>query len=321
MNSLLFSIENKLKRGYTITYEEAVNLIESEVPDDELFSLADRICKEHKGYKVDLCSIINAKSGSCSENCKYCAQSAHYNTDIQSYPLIGIEDVLEMAKENEKEGVNRFSIVTSGGSLEEKDFQKILEMLRVLKKETGLKLCASLGSITYMQAILLKQAGLSIYHHNIETCREYYSEICDTHTYDDRIVTVKNAMKAGLEVCCGGIVGMGESMEQRIKMAFEIRELGMKSIPLNILNPVKGTPLENTRGLKPVEVLRTISFFRLIIPYADIRYAGGRISLGKHQAQGFKAGINAMMVGNYLTTTGNKIIDDLKMIRSMGLES
>lgn len=320
MNSVLRDIENKLVKGQMIDFEEAMGFTESNIDCEELFSLADKLCKENMGHKVDLCTIINAKSGKCSEKCKYCAQSGHYNTDVQSYPLIGIDDVLRMARENEKEGVHRFSIVTSGGSLIEKDFEKVLNMLLALREETGLKLCASLGSISFEQALKLKQAGLSMYHHNIETCREYYKEICDTHTYDDRIHTIKNAMKAGLEVCCGGIIGMGESMEQRIKMAFEIRELGIKSVPINILNPVKGTPMENAKRLEPVEILRTISMFRLIIPDASIRYAGGRISLGEHQRKGFEAGINAMMVGNYLTTVGNKISDDLDMIRSMGLE-
>lgn len=320
MSFVLKNIENKINQGQMISFKEAKELAEGEVESEELFSLADKLCKENMGYKVDLCSIINAKSGRCSENCKYCSQSGHYNTDVQNYSLIGMDDVLKMAKENEKEGVHRFSIVTSGGSLTEKDFENVLSMLLALRKESGLKLCASLGSITYEQAFKLKQAGLSMYHHNIETCREYYKEICDTHTYDDRIQTIKNAMRAGLEVCCGGIIGMGESMEQRIKMAFEIRELGIKSVPINILNPIKGTPMENAKRLEPSEILKTISMFRIIMPDASIRYAAGRISLGEQQQKGFEAGINAMMVGNYLTTVGNKISDDLKMIRSLGLE-
>lgn len=319
MNSILRKLENKLDKGQQITFEEAMELTESEVEDEELFLLADKLCKKNMGNKVELCSIINAKSGKCSENCKYCAQSGYYNTDIQSYPLISNDYALIKAIGNEKEGVKRFSIVTSGGSLTSNDFDKILDILLLLKKETKLKLCASLGSITIEQAVKLKQAGLSMYHHNIEACQEYYKEICDTHTYDDRIITIRNAKKAGLEVCCGGIIGMGESMRQRIKMAFEIRELGIKSVPINILNPIKGTPLENTKRLETFEILRTISMFRLIIPYASIRYASGRISLGVYQSKGFKAGINAMMVGNYLTTVGNRISDDIKMIQSIGL--
>ncbi len=319
MDSILRKIENTLDEGQHITFEEAIELVETEIEDEELFLLADKLCKKNKGNRVELCSIINAKSGKCSENCKYCAQSGYYNTEVQSYPLISTEEVLKRARENEKDGVHLFSIVTSGGSLSSEDFGKVLGMISVLKKETSLMLCASLGSITFQQAVKLQQAGLSTYHHNIEACREYYKEICDTHTYDDRIITIKNAKEAGLEVCCGGIIGMGESMKQRIKMAFEIRELGIKSFPINILNPIKGTPLENTERLKPFEILRTISIFRLIMPYTSIRYAGGRISLGEYQSKGFKSGINAMMVGNYLTTVGNRISDDLKILQSIGL--
>lgn len=320
MSKILKHIENKLRNGNLIDFEEAIELSEDMLENEELFNLADKICKKHMENKVDLCSIINAKSGKCSENCKYCAQSGHYNTGVPSYPLIDMQDVLASAKENENEGVHRFSIVTSGGSLTNNDFEKVLEMIVALRAETNLKLCASLGSISYDRALRLKEAGLSYYHHNIETCQEYYANICDTHTYDDRIQTIKNAIKAGLEVCCGGIIGMGESMEQRIKMAFEIREMGITSIPINILSPIKGTPLEHIEKIEPMEVLKTISLFRLITPYASIRYAGGRKALGELQQKGFMAGINAAMVGNYLTTVGNTISDDVKMIREIGLE-
>ncbi|SHE67936.1 biotin synthase [Desulforamulus putei DSM 12395] len=320
MSKILQHIKNKLLNGKLIDFEEALELSEDRLENEELFNLADEICKKYMGNKVDLCSIINAKSGKCSENCKYCAQSGHYNTGVPSYPLIDIQEVLALAKENEKNGVHRFSIVTSGGSLTNNDFEKVLEMIEALRAETTLKLCASLGSISFDRALRLKEAGLSLYHHNIETCKEYYANICDTHTYDDRIHTIKNAKKAGLEVCCGGIIGMGESMEQRIKMAFEIRELGITSIPINILNPIKGTPLEQVEKIEPLEIIKTISMFRLIIPYASIRYAGGRNALGELQQKGFMAGINAVMVGNYLTTVGNTIADDVKMIQEIGLE-
>lgn len=320
MSKILKHIEDKLQNGNLINFEEAIELSETKLEYEKLYNLADKICKKHMGYKVDLCTIINAKSGKCSENCKYCAQSGHYNTGVPSYPLIDIQDVLASAKENEKAGVNRFSIVTSGGSLSNKEFEKVLEMIATLRMETNLKLCVSLGSISFDRALRLKEAGLSLYHHNIEICKEYYANICDTHTYDDRISTIKNSIRAGLEVCCGGIIGMGESMEQRIKMAFEIRELGITSIPINILNPIKGTPLEQVEKIEPVEIIKTISLFRLIIPYASIRYAGGRKALGELQQKGFMAGINAAMVGNYLTTVGNTISDDVKMIREIGLE-
>ncbi len=320
MSKILKNIENKLQNGALISFEEALELSETCLEIEELFNLADKVCKKHVRNKIDLCSIINAKSGKCAENCKYCAQSGHYKTGIPSYPLLDIQDVLASAKENEKEGVHGFSIVTSGGNLSNDDFEKVLEMIVVLRLETNLRLCASLGSISFNQALRLKEAGLSMYHHNIETCREYYANICDSHTYDDRIHTIKNAMKAGLKICCGGIIGMGESLKQRIKMAFEIRELGITSIPINILNPIKGTPLEHAEKIEPLEIVKTISLFRLIIPHSSIRYAGGRNALGELQQKGFMAGINGVMVGNYLTTVGNTISDDVKMIREIGLE-
>ncbi|SHK85590.1 biotin synthase BioB [Desulforamulus aeronauticus] len=320
MSKILKHVEKKLHNGRLIDFEEAIELSEASLEIEELFHLADKICKKHMGNKVDLCAIINAKSGKCAENCKYCAQSGHYNTGIPSYPLLDIQDVLVSAKENEKEGVHRFSIVTSGGNLSEDDFEKVLQMIVSLRSETNLRLCASLGSLSVNQALRLKEAGLSMYHHNIETCREYYANICDSHTYDDRIHTIKNAIMAGLTVCCGGIIGMGEGMKQRIKMAFELRELGIISIPINILNPIKGTPLEYAEKIEPLEIVKTISLFRLIIPYAFIRYAGGRNALGELQRKGFMAGINGVMVGNYLTTVGNTVSDDVEMIREIGLE-
>ncbi len=320
MSKILSHVEKKLQNDRLIDFEEAIELSEASLKIEELFHLADTICKKHMGNKIDLCAIINAKSGKCAENCKYCAQSGYYNTGIPTYPLLDIQDVLALARENEKEGVHRFSIVTSGGNLSNDDFEKVLQIIVLLRLETNLKLCASLGSLSVSQALRLKEAGLSMYHHNIETCREYYANICDSHTYDDRIHTIKNAIKAGLTVCCGGIIGMGESMKQRIKMAFELRELGIRSIPINILTPIKGTPLEHVEKIEPLEILKTISLFRLIISDASIRYAGGRNALGELQRKGFMAGINGVMVGNYLTTVGNTVSNDVEMIREIGLE-
>ena len=263
---------------------------------------------------------MNAKSGGCSENCKYCAQSGHYNTGITEYPLVSVEETLKLAKENEACGVKRFSLVTSGRTISEEDFEKLLEIFKVLKQKTKLDLCASLGCIPYNYAVGLKKAGLTMYHHNVETSSDYFDKICDTHSYQDRVDTIKNVAAAGLKVCSGGIIGMGESMQQRMRMVFEVRELGVKSVPVNILAPLKGTPMENVQRFGPIEVLKTFAIFRFIIPDASIRYAGGRGSLSDFQKIGFKAGIDGMMIGNYLTTTGNEICDDLKMIGELGLE-
>lgn len=319
MRNIVSEIEDNVIKGQTISFEEAVRLSQTE-DVEALFAVADKIRVKFKGNKVDLCSIMNAKSGRCSENCKYCAQSGHYYTGIEEYPLVCLEDALKMARENEQCGVHRFSLVTSGRAINGEDFYKIIEMIKVLKQETKLKLCASLGCISYDQAVELKKAGLTMYHHNVETSSDYFDEICDTHAHQDRMDTIKNVTAAGLDVCCGGIIGMGESMEQRIKMAFEINELGVKFIPINILNPIKGTPLEKAEKLNPIEILKTFSIFRFIIPNGSIRYAGGRNALGELQGVGLKAGVDGVMVGNYLTTVGNKISDDIRMIKGLGLE-
>jgi biotin synthase len=319
MNNYLKRIETKVLDGQLINFDEAVQLVQVEELED-LFAAADRVCKKFNGPKVNLCTIMNVKSGKCGENCKYCAQSGHYQTGAAEYPLVNLAAILTRAQENEREGVHRFAIVTSGRGISDQDFGRILEAVRELKKQTQLSICASLGIIDYKQAVQLKKAGIDHYHHNIETCREYFDAICDTHTYQERIETIKYVTAAGLEVCCGGIIGMGETMEQRIQMAFEIRGLGVKSVPVNILNPIKGTPLENMKVLGPLEILQTLAIYRLMMPDALIRYAGGRSALGDLQRKGFTAGVNAALVGNYLTTVGNKIPDDIAMIKSLSLE-
>lgn len=316
---MIKAMEEKVMNGQPISFEEAIMLMQTD-DVERLFTAANRIREKFKGNKVDLCTIMNAKSGKCSENCKYCAQSGHYHTGVPEYPLVSIEEAIKMAKENEKDGAHRFSLVTSGRDLSGEDFDKVIEIYKVLKRETKLQLCASHGIISYEQAVRLREAGVTMYHHNIETSRDYFDKICDTHSYQDRIDTIKNVMAAGLDVCCGGIIGMGESMEDRIKMALEIRGLGVKSIPVNVLNPIKGTPLENAERLTPIEILKTMAVFRFIIPDGFIRYAGGRNVLGELQRLGFKAGVNAALVGNYLTTVGNVISEDIRMIKEEGLE-
>ncbi|TCT14215.1 biotin synthase [Natranaerovirga pectinivora] len=312
-------ITNKVLNGQLIDYEEAVEL--SSIKDlDELLEAANTIREKFKGNKMDLCSIMNAKSGKCSENCKFCAQSAHYKTGAPEYSLISKEEALKMAKENEENGVHRFSLVTSGKGISDGELDKVTEIYDELKNKTKLQLCASFGIISYEQGLKLKKAGVTMYHHNLETSKAFFPKICDTHTYEDRIETIKNVMKAGLDVCCGGLFGLGETMEDRIKMAFDIRALGIKSVPINILQPIKGTPLENNMILQPDEILRIIAVFRFIIPDGYIRFGGGRKSLGEHQEKGLKSGINAALVGNYLTTIGNKITEDIEMIKRQGLE-
>jgi biotin synthase len=319
MDNYLKQIETKVLDGQLLNYDEAVKLLQVE-EWEALFAAADRVCKKFHGCKVNLCTIMNVKSGQCTENCKYCAQSGHYQTGAAEYPLVDLEAILMRAKENEWEGVHRFSIVTSGRVISDRDFGAIVEAVRQLRKQTRLSICASLGMISYEQAVLLKKAGIDRYHHNLETCREYFAAICDTHTYQERIATIISVTAAGIDVCCGGIIGMGETREQRLQLAFEIRELGVQSVPVNFLNPIQGTPLAKMPVLEPLEILKTLAIYRLVMPEALLRYAGGRSALGEQQSKGFAAGVNGALVGNYLTTVGNRISDDLAMLKRLELE-
>jgi biotin synthase len=263
---------------------------------------------------------MNAKSGRCTEDCKFCAQSGHYKTNVEEYELVSKEDALKLARENEKEGVNRFSLVTSGRGASDSDLEKILDIYEELNREMKLDLCASLGILGYEQLLKLREKGITMYHHNLETSREYYKNICTTHSYDERIDTINAAKKAGLFVCSGGIIGLGESFEDRINLAFALKNLDVKSIPVNILNPIKGTPLESSESLSQEEILKTIAIFRLVNPKAYIRLAGGRNRIDEFGKNCFNAGANATITGNYLTTSGNKICDDKNMVSELKLE-
>lgn len=325
MRDFLERLTEEILAGATISKEDATRIMSIDDQDEDtlntLFQCSNKIREKYVGDKVDLCTIINAKSGSCSEDCKFCAQSAHYNTNSTTYDLMDYESILEKALEVEKQGAHRFSLVTSGkGLVTGKDFEKLLEIYRKLKKDTKLNLCASHGIISTEQALMLKDAGVTMYHHNVETSRDYYKEMVSTHSYDDRIITVKNVETAGLEVCCGGIFGLGESEIDRVNMAFEIRDLGIKSIPLNVLMPVKGTPLGESEILKPMEILKSMAMFRFVVPDSFIRYAGGRMALKDKQELGFKAGVNAALVGDFLTTIGSNVEDDKGMILCSGLK-
>lgn len=316
--SFIKELKNKVIEGGEINKEEALKLYSENA--DELYTAADEIRKKLCGDTIDLCSIINGKSGKCSENCRYCAQSIHFNTGIEEYDLLPYEKIKEAAKENENEGVNRFSIVTSGRALNGKDFEKALEYYKKLTEECTIKLCASHGILSKESLAKLKACGVKRYHHNIETSRKYYDSICTTHTYEDRINTIKSAQEAGLEVCSGGIIGMGESRQDRVDMAFELKSLKISSIPINILMPIKGTPLDNIEHLTEEEILRTISIFRFINPKAYIRLAGGRVKLEENGVNAFRSGANAAITGNMLTTCGNGIARDREMFNSLELK-
>ena len=315
-------LEEKVLAGQDITQEEAQELAELDGSElYQLFVAASRIRDLRAGKKVDLCSIINAKSGLCSENCKFCAQSAYHQTGVDVYDLLDEESILERGLQMEAEGAKRYSLVTSGRGINEGDFLKVLAIYRRLARETNLKLCASLGIITEDMARSLREAGVTMYHHNLETSESYFPQICTTHSYQDRINTIRACQAADLEVCSGGIISMGETMGQRLEMAFTLRNLEVQSVPINILNPIVGTGLEEQRVLTPLEILQTIAIYRFILPEARLRFAGGRENaLRNLQAMGYLAGINATLVGSYLTTSGRTVAEDIQMILDMGLE-
>lgn len=322
MREFIKSIEEKVLEGQVISFEEAMKLADLEEKKDivELCNSANKVREFFCGKEVDLCTIMNAKSGRCTEDCKFCAQSAHYKTSVEVYELVSKEAALKLARENENEGVNRFSLVTSGRGTTGSDFEKILDIYEDLNKEIKMDLCASLGILGYDELLKLKEKGITMYHHNLETSRDYYEKICKTHSYDERIDTINAASRAGMDVCSGGIIGLGESLEDRVKLAFQLRDLEVKSIPVNVLNPINGTPLENVERLSQEEILKTIAIFRLVNPEALIRLAGGRNLIDEFGKNCFNAGANATITGNYLTTSGNKICDDKKMVSELKLE-
>ena len=288
-------------------------------PLEQLQTGAKLIQKEFFGNHIDFCTIINGKSGRCGENCKYCAQSARHKTGIAEYPFLSPEKILKVALDDEKAGVNRFSVVTSGRNLDENSFERAIEAYKVLHAKLKINLCASHGILTAEQLQRLQAAGVNRYHHNLETSRRFFPHICTTHTFDDRIKTIKLAQAAGLEVCSGGIIGMGETWQDRIDLAFELAALNIKSIPINVLNPIKGTPLENLKTLSAEDILRTVAIFRYINPTANIRLAAGRKFLPDNGASAFLHGASAAITGNMLTTSNTNIKSDLKMISELGL--
>ena len=285
----------------------------------DLFALANRVKNKYRGNKVDLCSIINAKSGACPEDCSFCAQSVHNNSSSDVYPLRNRESIIEAASSAKKQGVKRFCVVTSGKNPSDKELDEICGYIFEIRK-LGLSPCATLGMLDLDQLKVLKSAGLHRYHHNLETSEAFFSEICTTHTYEDKIKTIEAARSAGLSICSGGIFGLGESWEDRIEMAFALREIGVDSVPVNFLTPVDGTPMGSRELLGPLEALKIIAIYRLIMPDTEIRVCGGRsATLRSLNALIFTAGADGLLLGNYLTTQGRSPEDDLQMIKDMGL--
>lgn len=285
----------------------------------ELGKGADMIRKHFVGDKIDLCAIINGRSGRCPEDCKYCAQSAHNHTDCEVYDFISEEKILEACKLHDKEGVHRFSIVTAGKALTGEEFDKAIHAYETMKKECNIDLCASMGFLTKEQLHRLHEAGVNSYHHNIETSKRNFPNICTTHTYEMKMETLKMVKEEGMYACSGGIIGMGETWEDRLDMAISLAEVGVDSIPINALMPIKGTPLEGLERISNEDIMRTIGFFRYINPEADIRLAAGRALMPEDGKEAFKAGASATITGNMLTTAACATIrSDIEMIKSMG---
>lgn len=285
----------------------------------ELCEGADQIREHFIGKKVDLCAIINGRSGRCPENCKYCAQSVYHNTDCQVFDFISEEEILEACKLHEKEGVDRFSIVTSGRALSGEEFEKAVRAYETMRRESKIHLCASMGFLTEEQLLRLKEAGVTCYHHNIETSKRYFPNICTTHTYEQKIETIRAVKHVGMMVCSGGIIGMGETWEDRLDMAISLAELSVDSIPINVLIPIKGTPLEGEVPISEDDILRTVAFFRYINPLANIRLAAGRARMTKDGERAFCSGASATITGNMLTTAARATIrTDKEFLRKLG---
>ena len=286
---------------------------------DELCQGADLIREAFIGDKVDLCAIINGRSGRCPEDCKYCAQSAHHHTNCEIYDFLPEEDILEACKMHEAEGVDRFSIVTAGRALTGSEFDQAIHAFETMHRECRIDLCASMGFLSAEQLHRLHEAGVTSYHHNIETSRRFFPHICTTHTYDMKIETLKKVKAEGMCACSGGIIGMGETWEDRLDMAISLAELGIDSIPLNALMPVPGTPLEGQPRLTEPDILRTVAFFRYINPEANIRLAAGRALLTNDGEIAFQSGASASITGNMLTTAACATIrSDRQMLTNLG---
>ncbi len=302
----------RLTRADDLSYFLTCNLT-------ELCEGADRIREARIGEKVDLCSIINGRSGKCPEDCKYCAQSVHNHTNCEVYDFLPEEDIVAACRVNEQEGVDRFSIVTAGKALTGEEFEKAIHAYETMHRECKIDLCASMGFLNAEQLHRLHEAGVTSYHHNIETSKRNFPNICTTHTYDMKIETLKLVKEEGMCACSGGIIGMGETWEDRLDMAISLAELGIDSIPINALMPIPGTPLEGQEQLSEADILRTIAFFRYINPDANIRLAAGRALLTNDGETAFQAGASATITGNMLTTVACATIrSDRNMLESLG---
>lgn len=322
MKALIQELKSKILSGSEISFEKAFRLAVIEDADTiDLLSVAAREIMLHfRPPRPDLCTLINAKSYLCSEDCGFCSQSARYKTGVKRYPLMNPEEIVQIAKGHEAAGIQSFCVVTSGETLNTQEFERVLETFRKLNEETDLNLDGSLGILSAEQIKLLKEAGMRRFNHNLQCSRAFYPKIVSTHSYDERMETLNFLGEQGVEICSGGIFGMGETREDRIKLAFELKPYTPHCLPINILNPRPGTPLQNQQPLSPLEIIKTIAIFRFIHPKTNIKLAGGReLNLGIYfQEKALRGGANGLVVGGYLTTAGNPIQEDLDMLERTG---
>lgn len=324
-HSRIAALGQRVLGGGHVTRDEATWLINLESSADilDLLSWANRIREHFKGNKIHLCSIVNAKAGACSENCSFCAQSSHYETGSPKYGFVDPEPVAEAANEANQNHVTAVGLVAAWKGLNEGPMlDEVCDRIRELKAGGKTRPDASLGIIKKQTvADRLKAAGLECYGHNLESSRRFFPQTCSTHTFDDRLETIGYLKRAGLKICSGGIIGMGETREDRCDLAFSLKEIGANVVPINILNPIPGTPFEKNEPLSVMEILKTIACFRLILPRQEIMIAGGRtVNLRDAQSMIFMAGASAMMVGNYLTTLNQPVEKDLQMLKDLGLD-
>ncbi len=320
-STLIRSAGEKVLRGGRLTMDEGRELMRLTEPADilELGSWAARVRAKYTGNACQLCALVNAKAGECAENCKFCSQSGHWNTDISKYPLMSPQAILARAKQAEEFGAKRFCIVTATRALRDQDLPTIVEAVKLIREQTSLAPECSLGFITDAQLETLKAAGMTRYNHNLETCESNFGNICTTHTYQDRVNTLKQLKRQGMERCAGGILGLGETPEQRLELAFALAELEVECVPVNVLNPRPGTPLEQATPPPPLEVIKTVAIFRLILPWAIIELAGGReLNVRDLQSLALLCGANGLIIGSYLTTVGRQPQEDLQLVQDLG---
>ncbi len=323
MLNLILKVRDQVLREEPIAFEDALAL--ADTPDilvPYLAASANEVRLKFAGNTIESCALSNIKSGNCSEDCKFCAQSAHYKTDAPVYPQITVDEMVRQAKDAEAMGANEFCMVSSGwGATNEREFEVVLESVRRIKQETNLFVDCSLGFMTAEQIQKLKEAGLYRNNHNLEASKSYFDKVCTTHTHEDRVSHVEMVRHMGVHPCSGGILGMGESPKQRIELAFELKKLEADCVPINILNARSGTPLGDVTQLKPVEIIKYIALFRLILPASTIKIAGGReVNLRDVQALAMQAGANGLILGNYLTTMGRSPKDDIQMLKDLGFD-